>query len=32
MRELLRHNRIFGLQMFVFCVAALYLYEWMAGT
>jgi hypothetical protein len=31
MRELLKNNRIFGLEMFVFCVAALYLYEWMAS-
>jgi len=31
MRELLRRNRIFGLQMFGFCVAMLYLYEWLAG-
>lgn len=29
--ELLRRNRIFGLQMFVFCIAALYLYEWLVS-
>ena len=28
---LLKRNRIFGLQMFVFCVAALYLYEWLVS-
>jgi hypothetical protein len=27
----LKHNRIYGLKMFVFCVAALYLYEWLAN-
>lgn len=31
LRELLKHNRIFGLQMFVFCVAILYLYEWLVS-
>jgi hypothetical protein len=30
LRELLKRNRIFGLQMFVLCVAVLYLYEWLA--
>ena len=29
LKELLKRNRIFGLQMFVFCVAMLYLYEWL---
>ena len=31
LRELLRRNRAFGLQMFAFCVAVLYLYEWFVG-
>ena len=31
LNELLKRNRIFGLQMFVFCVAALYLYEWLVS-
>ena len=31
MRELLKHNRIYGLQMFVFCVIALHLYEWLVS-
>ena len=29
--ELLKHNRIFGFQMFLFCVATLYLYEWLVS-
>lgn len=28
-RELLRRNRVFGLQMLVLCVGVLYCYEWM---
>jgi hypothetical protein len=31
LRELLKRNRIFGLQMFAFCVAMLYLYEWLSA-
>ena len=31
LRELLKHHRIFGLQMFVFCVVILYLYEWLVS-
>jgi hypothetical protein len=29
--ELLTHNRLFGFQMFLFCVATLYLYEWLVS-
>ena len=29
--ELLKRNRVFGLQMFAFCVATLYLYEWLSA-
>ncbi len=30
--ELLRRNRLFGMQMLVLCVAALYAYEWVWGA
>jgi hypothetical protein len=31
LQDLLKHNRIFGFQMFLFCLATLYLYAWLVS-